>query len=62
MEVSGLHHSPDRFTQRETVPGTHWKGGWISYWEGNQTQAVEPVARRYTDWDIPPQLNKNMRK
>jgi hypothetical protein len=53
---------PSRFTPRGKALGTHWIGGWMSlgvgleaveerksYIAGNETRAVQPVARHYTD-------------
>jgi hypothetical protein len=34
---------PGRFTPGEIAPRTQWIGGWVG------PQAVQPVARRYTD-------------
>jgi hypothetical protein len=45
---------PGRFTPGETAPGTHCIGDWENIVPvENQTPAVQPVARRYTDWAIP---------
>jgi hypothetical protein len=60
-----LASRPCRFTPRESVPGMHWIGGWIGPRAdlevgekrkipvGNQTPAVQSVARPYTDCAIP---------
>jgi hypothetical protein len=58
--------SPWRFNPAETDPRTHCIGDWVapsvgvnvvqkrkSCIAGNQTRAVQPITRRYTDWGIP---------
>jgi hypothetical protein len=54
MEASGQPHSPAALTQGEEPPvSTGEKAGWTlwrrekSCTAGNQTRAVQPVARRY---------------
>jgi hypothetical protein len=62
MEVSGQFLTPGRLTLR-----THWTGGWVGPRAGpdamkktknlspagNRTQAVQPLARPYTDGATP---------
>jgi hypothetical protein len=60
---------PGRFTPRESDPGTHWIGGWVTpepvwttwrrenswpHQDSNSDPSVfQPVASSYTDWAIP---------
>jgi hypothetical protein len=67
MEVSGQASRTGRFTPVDTAPDTRCVGDWVGPRAdlkavgkrkhlaptGNRTQAVQPVARRYTDWAIP---------
>jgi hypothetical protein len=57
MEVSGQFHAPTALLSGKKLPGTCWTGSWVGYAESlarvwNPTPAVQPVARRYTDWAI----------
>ena len=63
MDMGGRHHAPGRFSSQER-PGTHCTGGWVGPRAGLHgcgksrpppgfdSRTAQPVASRYTDWDI----------
>jgi hypothetical protein len=65
---------PGGFTSGESAPGTHWIVGWVGLTSGLdavsegkcpalgiRTPAVQPVARRYTDWANPAHLRNKVK-
>jgi hypothetical protein len=76
MEVSDQLHAPAPLPPGERTAGTRWVGGWVgprAYLDAvkkrkslspaaNRTPAVQPVARRCTDWVVWPAQVFGIRK